>query len=121
MKLKWKSILIGIFLGIVTAIVIDTYFLSSYKIARDIDKAELRNLQHEFDMLQIESDSLSNLVQTYQRKNDSLVDVILIREVQYKKLKDETGQKVDFVHDLPLDMAIEYFTEQVSKEGSLGW
>ena len=121
MKVNWKAIFIGTLIGIVIAVVIDTYLLCSYRISKEIDKAELRNLQHEFDMLQIRSDSLGKLVQIYQEKNDSLYNIVQLREKQYKDLKNATSQKVDFVYDLPLDMAIEYFTEQVSKEGSLGW
>lgn len=121
MKVNWKAIFISTLIGIAIAVVIDTYLLCSYRISKEIDKAELRNLQYEFDMLQNKSDSLSRLVQVYQEKNDSLHNIIQWKEKQYKDLKDATSQKVDFIHDLPLDMAIEYFTEQVSKESSLGW
>lgn len=121
MKVNWKALCIGMLVGIIVAIAIDTYLYIFYKIDRDIHKAELRELQYEFDMLQNKSDSLSRLVQVYQEKNDSLHNIIQWKEKQYKDLKDATSQKVDFVHDLPLDMAIGYFTEQVSKESSLGW
>lgn len=121
MKSKWKAIFVGTLIGIVIAVAIDTYLFCSYRINKEIDKAELQNLQYEFDMLQIKSDSLSKLVQVYQEKNDSLYNIVRLKEKQYKDLKNATSQEVDFVCDLPLDMAIEYFTEQVSKEGSLGW
>ena len=121
MKINWKALCIGILVGIIAAIAIDIYLYVFYKIDRNIHKAELRDLQYEFDMLQDKNDSLSRLIQIYQEKNDSLHNIIQWTEKQYKDLKDATSQKVDFVCDLPLDMAIEYFTEQVSKEGSLGW
>ena len=113
--------IIGIITGILVAIAIDTYLYAFYKVERDLYKIEVRDIQQEFDKLQSQNDSLESILKAYRMKNDSLSFVVLLNEQKYKELKNETSQKVDSIHDLPLDLAIEYFTNQISKEGHLGW
>ena len=107
--------------GIIIAVAIDSLFFAYYEVEGDLYEVDLRDMRHELERLQSQKDSLENVLKSYRIENDSLSFAILLNEQKYKELKNGTSQKVDSVHDLPLDLAIEYFTNQVSEEGHLGW